>query len=95
MEQVKKPNQKMVSNKRLIATLLIAFLAVLFLPSTASAWSSNNGAVSIHAPSTSAGSVHGVAVDSSGNIYACGYYRGNFDVDPDPDTTVLLSLIHI
>ncbi|MCH2416860.1 MAG: hypothetical protein MK195_08895, partial [Acidimicrobiales bacterium] len=72
------------------ATLLIASLFVLLTPSPVSAWSSDDGAVSIHAPSTSAGSVHGVAVDSSGNIYACGYYRGNFDVDPDPDTTVLL-----
>ena len=72
------------------ATLLIASLFVLLTPSLVSAWSSDDGAVSIHAPSTSAGSVHGVAVDSSGNIYACGYYRGNFDVDPDPDTTVLL-----
>ena len=90
MEQVKKPNQKMASSKRLKATLLIAFLAVIFLPSTASAWTSDDGAVSIHAPSTSAGSVDELAVDSSGNLYACGYYRGEFDVDPDPDTTVML-----
>ena len=90
MEQVKKPNQKMALSKRLKATLLIAFLTVIFLPSTASAWTSNDGAVSIHAPSTKPGAVPEVVVDSSGNIYACGWYRGEFDVDPDPDTTVLI-----
>ena len=80
----------MALSKHLKATLLIAFLTVIFFPSTASAWTSNDGAVSIHAPSTSAGAVPEVVVDSSGNIYACGWYRGEFDVDPDPDTTVLI-----
>ena len=80
----------MALSKSLTVTLLTAFLAVLLLPSTASAWTSDDGAVSIHAPSTSAGAVEGVLVDSSGNVYACGWYRGNFDVDPDPDITEIV-----
>ena len=75
---------------RLAAALLAAVVAVLLALAPASAWSTDDGAVSIHAPSTSVGSVHEVAVDGSGNIYACGYYRGNFDVDPDPANTVLV-----
>ncbi len=74
----------------LATSLIAASLFVLLTPSPVSAWSSDDGAVSIHAPSTSVGSVHEVAVDASGNIYACGYYRGNFDVDPDPANTVLV-----
>ncbi|MED5394959.1 MAG: hypothetical protein VYA26_10945, partial [Actinomycetota bacterium] len=75
---------------RLAVVVLVSAGAVMAVASPAGAWSTDDGAVSIHAPSTSAGSVHEVAVDGSGNIYACGYYRGNFDVDPDPANTVLV-----
>ena len=77
-------------NRCLCSAIVATALVVLLYASPVGAWSSDDGAVSIHAPSTSVGSVHEVAVDGSGNIYACGYYRGNFDVDPDPDNTVLV-----
>ncbi len=78
---------------RLAAALLTAVVAVLLVSSPAGAWSAaEEGAVSIHATSGYAGSVADVQVDSAGNIYACGYFRGSGDVDPNPAVTNNLSV---
>ena len=66
-------------------------IAIFCLASPASAWSTSDGAVSIHSTSGYGGSVPAVQVDSAGNIYACGYFRtanGSGDVDPNPAVTV-------
>ena len=66
-----------------IRALLAAFAAVFCLASPAGAWSFSEGAVAIHSNSSQGGIVPAVQVDSAGNIYACGYFKGSGDVDPD------------
>ena len=78
---------------RLAAALLTAVVAVLLVSSPAGAWSAaEEGALSIHATRGYAGSVPAVQVDSAGNIYACGYFRGSGDIDPNPEVTNTLSV---
>ena len=71
-------------------------IAIFCLASPASAWSTSDGAVSIHATSSYSGSVPAVQVDSAGNIYACGHFRTtssrSYDVDPNPAVTVNVSV---
>ncbi|HJM26445.1 MAG TPA: hypothetical protein QGF11_00630, partial [Acidimicrobiales bacterium] len=43
--------------------------------------------MAIHSDSNNGGQVTATQVDSAGNIYACGHFRGTGDVDPDPTAT--------
>ncbi len=67
----------------MIATLMVVILS----DSPVDAWSTSDGAVLINSTSSSQGSVFDVEVDGSGNIYSCGKFGGNGDVDPNPGTT--------
>ncbi|MDP6287158.1 MAG: hypothetical protein QF548_04700, partial [Acidimicrobiales bacterium] len=48
--------------------------------------------MAIHSDSSYSGSVGEVQVDSQGNIYACGNYRGTGDIDPNPAVSNQLSV---
>ncbi|MEO2157474.1 MAG: SBBP repeat-containing protein, partial [Acidimicrobiales bacterium] len=75
-----------------IRALLAAFAAVFCLASPAGAWSFSEGAVAIHSNSSKGGVVSAVQVDSAGNIYGCGHFKGSGDVDPNPEVTVTASV---
>ncbi len=75
----------------LCSAIAATTVAIFCLASPAGAWSTSDGAVSIHATSSYGGSVPAVQVDSAGNIYACGHFRtgnGTGDVDPNPAVAV-------
>jgi len=71
----------------LTAFLLFTSLLTWVPASPAGAWSTSEGAVAIHSDSNNGGQVTATQVDSAGNIYACGHFRGTGDVDPDPTAT--------
>ena len=77
---------------RLVVLGLASAGAVVGASSPAAAWSSDGGAVAIHSDSSYSGSVGEVQVDSAGNIYACGNYRGTGDIDPNPAVSNQLSV---
>ena len=66
----------------LAAALLAAVMAVLLASAPAGAWSSSDGSYSTIQTSHN-GEARDLQVDSSGNIYLCGYMRGSGDVDPN------------
>ena len=67
---------------RLAVALVAAVTAVLAVAAPAGAWSSSDGSYSTIQTSHN-GEARDVQVDSSGNIYLCGYMRGSGDVDPN------------
>ena len=67
---------------RLAVALIAAVTAVVSVAAPAGAWSSSDGSYSTIQTSHN-GEARDVQVDSSGNIYLCGYMRGSGDVDPN------------
>jgi len=76
---------------RVVAAMLLAASTLLWVSgSMVGAWSSNDGAVATFG-GTQHDSAHGIAVDSSGNIYTTGRFRDTVDFDPGAGTANLTS----
>ena len=76
-------------NRCLCSAIVATTLVVLLYASPVSAWSSSDGSFSAWG-GTHNGESRDIHLDSSGNMYTCGYLRGSGDVDPNYyDTTVV------
>ncbi|MEC8970570.1 MAG: SBBP repeat-containing protein, partial [Actinomycetota bacterium] len=76
-------------NRCLCSAIVATTLVVLLYASPAGAWSSSDGSFSAWG-GTHNGESRDIHLDSSGNMYTCGYLRGSGDVDPNYyDTTVV------
>ena len=76
---------------RVVAAMLLAASTLLWVSgSMVGAWSSNDGAVAAFG-GTQLDYVNGMAVDSSGNVYTTGTFRGTADFDPGAGTANLTS----
>ena len=76
-------------NRCLCSAIVATPLVVLLYASPVGAWSSSDGSFSAWG-GTHNGESRDIHLDSSGNMYTCGYLRGSGDVDPNYyDTTVV------